>query len=85
MMNPAAVIKHPLSTEKGLKLTETQNTLIFIVDMKANKREIKKAIETMLKVKVEKVNTFINQGKKKAYVKLNDANKAIDIETQWSN
>ena len=85
MTNPAAIIKHPLSTEKGLKLTESQNTLIFIVDIKASKKEIKKAIETMLKVKVEKVNTFVNHGKKKAYVKLDAANKAIDIETQWSN
>ena len=84
-MKLEAVIKYPLSTEKGLKLTESQNTLIFIVDMKSTKREVKEAVETMLKVKVEKVNTFINQGKKKAYVKLNAANKAIDIETQWSN
>ena len=84
-MNPAKVIKYPLSTEKGLNLTESQNTLIFIVDSKATKNDVKKSVEKMLNVKVEKVNTFINQGKKKAYVKLDSANKAIDIETQWSN
>ena len=58
------------------------NKLIFIVDKKAKKPEIKKAIEEIFKVKVLKVNTLITKGKKKAYVKLSPDTPAIDIATQ---
>ena len=62
---------------------EAENKLIFVVDRKANKQEIKQAIEEMFKVKVMKVNTTIGpDGKKKAYVKLNDDTPAIDVATK---
>jgi len=76
------VIKYPVSTEKGIKLMETENKLIFVVDTNSTKREIKKSVESMFNVKVESVNTFINQGKKRAYVKIGKDTPAINVATQ---
>ncbi|MFH1063480.1 MAG: 50S ribosomal protein L23 [Candidatus Woesearchaeota archaeon] len=76
------IIKHPLSTEKSIRLMESENKLIFIVDLKAKKHEIKEAIEKTFKVKVIKVNTLVTpQGEKKAYVKLSPETPALDIAT----
>lgn len=77
-----AVIKYPLSTEKSVKLMESENKLVFIVGKSATKPEIKKEISEMFKVKVLKVTTSIQKGKKKAYIKLAPENRAIDIATQ---
>ena len=52
------VIKYPLATEKSIRLMEARNTLIFIVDKKSKKEEIKKSIESAYNVKVTKVNTY---------------------------
>ena len=77
-----SIIKYPLSTEKSLRLMESENKLIFVVDKKASKQEIKKAIEEIFKAKVIKVNTLINQdGIKRAYVKFSMETPAIDIAT----
>ncbi len=82
-MEEHKIIKHPLSTEKSIRLMEAENKLIFIVDNKAKKKDIKKAAESLFNVKVEKINTFIDtKGKKRAYVKLNKDNPAIDVATQ---
>jgi len=76
------VIKYPVSTEKGIKLMETENKLIFVVDNNSTKLQIKKTVESMFNVKVEAVNTFINQGKKRAYVKIGKDTPAINVATQ---
>lgn len=82
IMEPTDVIKYPLSTEKSLRLMESENKLIFVVDLKAKKADIKKAIETLFKVKVEKVNTFISvKGDKRAYIKFSNETPAIDVAT----
>ena len=82
-MDPYDIIKHPLSTEKSIRLMETDNKLIFVVNKKSSKKEIKKAIEEMFKVEVASVNTFVNpEGEKRAYVKFSSKNPAIDIATQ---
>ena len=72
----------PLSTEKSVKLMDSDNKITFIVDKKSTKKEIKEAMENNFKVKVEKVNTLIQKGKKKAYIKLSKDNPAIDIATK---
>jgi large subunit ribosomal protein L23 len=83
------VIRRPLITEKGLGVKETQNTLVFEVDQKATKTEVKQAVETLFKVKVSDVRTSTVEGKerrrgrftgyrpdwKKAYVRLKDGQK----------
>ncbi len=63
MISPYQIIKKPLITEKGSMLREQSNKYIFEVDMRANKIEIKKAVEKAFKVKVLKVNTLIQHGK----------------------
>ena len=81
-MEAYQIIKYPLSTEKTIRLMESENKLVFIVDKRAKKKEIKKALEELFKVKIEKVNTFISQkGNKKAYVTLHKETPAIDIAT----
>merc|ERR1712157_557229 len=64
------VIIHPLNTESAMKKIEENNTLVFIVDTKANKRQIKEAIGKMYEpIEVSKINTLIRpDGQKKAYV-----------------
>ncbi len=83
MKDPYTVIKHPIATEKAVRLMEAENKLIFMVDLKTNKTEIKQAIEEIFKAKVIKVTTAITpEGKKKAYVKLAPETPAIDIATR---
>ena len=57
------VIIKPYQTEASLGLSEKKNQYTFIVQANANKIEIRKAIETMFKVSVVKVNTIIVKGK----------------------
>ncbi|HZQ90631.1 MAG TPA: 50S ribosomal protein L23 [Terriglobales bacterium] len=84
MKSPYQVILQPVITEKGLGVKETEATLVFRVAAKASKTEIKQAVQTVFKVKVDSVRTANFQGKerrrgkfagyrpdwKKAYVKL---------------
>ncbi|RLE89333.1 MAG: 50S ribosomal protein L23 [Thermoprotei archaeon] len=79
-MDPYKVIIRPVATEKAVNLVETNNTLTFIVDIKATKHQIKKAIEEIFGVKVLKVNTLITpRGEKKAYIKLSPEYSASEI------
>ncbi len=77
-----SIIKYPLSTEKAVRLMQTENKLVFVVDRKANKAEIKKAIEGLFKAKVLRVNTQINhKGQKIAYVKFSQDSPAMEVGT----
>ncbi len=77
------IIIAPVVTEAALELIEKENKLTFIVDRRANKPTIKKAVESLFKVKVDKVNTLITpNGRKKAYVKLSPEYSAADIATK---
>jgi len=80
-MESLRVIKYPLATEKSIRLMEAENKLIFVVDTKATRADIKKAIEEVFKAKVDKVNTLVTNGKKRAYVKFAKETPAIDIAT----
>ena len=81
-MDPYKIVKYPLSTEKSIRLMESQNKLIFVVDIDADKKMIKNAVEEMFKVKVDNVKTHIQKGGKKAYVRFSSENPAIDIATK---
>lgn len=82
-MDPYKIVKYPLTTEKSVRFMEAENKLTFIVSIKSTKKEIKKAMESMFKVKVIKVNTMIsNKGIKKAYITLSAETPAIDVATQ---
>ena len=63
--HPAQILKRPLLTEKGTKLAEDHNQILFEVATNANKVEIRRAVEKVYDVKVEHVNTQIVRGKLK--------------------
>jgi large subunit ribosomal protein L23 len=87
------VIRRPLITEKAGLLRETMNVMAFEVDGRANKVEIKRAVETQFKVKVAEVRVANMHGKlrrqgrfsghrsdwKKAFVRLAPGEKAVDF------
>lgn len=59
------IIKEPIITEKSMQLVETNNSYTFVVDRKANKVEIKKAVEQIFEVTVVSVRTVNVPAKKK--------------------
>lgn len=76
-------LSHPITTEKAVRLMESQNKLSFMVAKDASKSDVKKAVEEQFKVKVVKVTTLITPlGKKKAFIKLAPENPAIDVATK---
>ncbi len=82
-MEPFKVIKNPISTEKAVRLLERENKLLFIVDKKASKTDIKEAVQKLFNVKVVNVHTLNDfEGKKRAYVKLSAETPAIDVATE---
>jgi len=76
------MIIKPITTEKAVRLIEAENTLLFKVGLRDKKPEIKKQVEEMFKVKVEKVRVLIKGNQKFAYIKLNEKNPAIDVATK---
>ncbi|MFT4312796.1 MAG: 50S ribosomal protein L23 [Candidatus Woesearchaeota archaeon] len=77
------VVKYAVSNEKSIRLMESENKLVFVVDKKANKADIKSAIESFFKVKVESVRTLhARDGTKRAYVRFAIENPAIDVATE---
>ncbi|XP_055140695.2 large ribosomal subunit protein uL23-like [Symphalangus syndactylus] len=73
-----AIIKFPLTTESAKKI-EDNNTLVFIMDVKANKHQIKQAVKTLYDIDVAKVNTLIRPDGEKAYVRLAPDYDALDV------
>lgn len=59
------IICYPIITERSTALREGMNKVLFIVNSYANKIQVKRAVEELLKVKVEKVNVISVPGKKK--------------------
>ena len=63
-----------------MKKIEDNNTLVFIVDRRANKPQVKAAVQRLYSVKVIKVNSMIRpDGKKKAFVRLAADCDALDV------
>ena len=87
------IIRRPLITEKAGIIRETMNIMAFEVDSRANKIEIRRAVETQFKVKVAEVRVANMHGKlrrqgrfagrrsdwKKAFVRLAPGEKAVDF------
>ena len=92
-MNANQIIRRPLVTEKSTTLREDSNIIAFEVDPKANKIQVKDAVEKLFNVKVEEVRLFNVRGKmkrmgrfegkrrdwRKAYVRLKAGEKAPDF------
>jgi large subunit ribosomal protein L23 len=67
-------------TEVTSRILETENKLVFVVNSAATKADIKRAIEELYEVLVEKVNVAITpKGEKKAFVRLHPDYKAVDV------
>ena len=93
MNNYRDVIKAPIITEKSATLKGNGNVVVFIVDPKANKVQIKQAVEKIFNVRVESVNTInvkprkkrvgryagLTNRKKKAIVKLKEGS-SIELD-----
>jgi large subunit ribosomal protein L23 len=89
MKSAYQIIRRPVITEKGLGVKETEQTLVFEVAARATKTEIKEAVQSIFKVKVDHVRTANFLGKerrrgkftgfrpdwKKAYVRLKTGEK----------
>ncbi len=79
-METHSIIKHPLTTESVMKKIEYNNTLVFLVNNKANKHQIKVSEKKLNDINVAKVNALIRpNGKKKAYVRLAADYNALNI------
>jgi len=81
--DPYSILIRPIASEKAVGMIERENKLVFIVQRKANKQIIKRAVEEAFGVRVESVRTLITpQGLKKAYVKLKPEFKASDVASR---
>jgi large subunit ribosomal protein L23Ae len=79
-MDNHRIVVSPLTTETAMKKIEDINTLAFVCDVLATKKQIKSAVEALYDVKVQSVNTLIRpDGKKKAYVRLTKDFDALDV------
>jgi large subunit ribosomal protein L23 len=92
-MNAHDVIRRPIVTEKSTTMRETGNVIAFEVATRANKIDVKRAVEELFKVKVADVRLFNIRGKmkrmgrnvgkrpdwRKAYVRLQEGQKAPDF------
>jgi large subunit ribosomal protein L23 len=92
-MNANQIIRRPLVTEKSTTQRDEENVLAFEVDGKANKIQVKNAVEELFKVKVQEVRIFNVRGKmrrmgrwegkkrdwRKAYVRLQAGEKAPEF------
>lgn len=58
-MDAFNIIKFPLTSESAMKKIEDNNTLVFIVHLRANKHHVKAAVKKMYDINVAKVNTLI--------------------------
>lgn len=76
-------LKYPILSEKGVYLVQKSNTLVFIVDMSATKKQIREELEKNFNVKVGSVRTMVTlDGVKKAYVRLKEG-KAEDVAAKY--
>ncbi len=79
-MDATEVVLYPLMTESASLMVEKDNKLIFVVNPKSDKSDVKRAVEELYAVKVAKVTVQLTpHGEKKAFVKLDPKFKASDV------
>ena len=78
--DPFDIIKFVVMTEKAIQLIEGQNKLVLVVERGAEKKDIKKAVESAFSANVSNVQTMIDQlGRKKAFVRFAKPGEAGEI------
>jgi large subunit ribosomal protein L23Ae len=79
-MDQYRILKYPLTTESAMKKIEDHNTLVFIVDLQANKHHISNAVKKMYNIPALRINTLVRaDGYKKAFVRLPEDYDALDV------
>jgi len=79
-VKPEDVISYPMMTEVASRLIESENKLVFVVNTKATKLDVKQAVEQLYQVKVKDVNIAKSaKGEKKAFVRLQPESSATDV------
>jgi ribosomal protein L23 len=74
------ILKYPLATEKSVGMIEKNNVIVYIVDFRATKPEIRKEFEDTFNVKVSAVRTLNTPtNTKKAFIKLSKGYNASDV------
>eukprot|EP00178_Gracilaria_changii_P027028 TRINITY_DN83988_c0_g1_i1.p1 TRINITY_DN83988_c0_g1~~TRINITY_DN83988_c0_g1_i1.p1 ORF type:complete len:153 (-),score=34.87 TRINITY_DN83988_c0_g1_i1:17-475(-) len=77
------IIRYPSHTEAALKMVEERDTIVFIVDPRANKKQIKEAVKKLYEIKSKRVNTLIKpDGTKKAFVKIDPSQETLEIASK---
>lgn len=76
------ILEKMKATEKIVRQIEADNCLVFMVDRAVSKPTIKKEVEELFDVKVQKIRTHTLKNKKQAYVKLKAEFPAIDLATK---
>jgi len=76
------ILIKPLMTEKSVKMIEIENKIVFIVDRRASRDEIKNEFEKTFDAKVKSVNTHIKKNLKIAFIKLKGENAAANVATK---
>ncbi|EAN30524.1 60S ribosomal protein L23a [Theileria parva strain Muguga] len=75
-----SIVRYPLTTESAMKMIEELNTLVFVVDPRANKAKVAKAVSQLYDITPVHVNTLIRpDGQKKAFVRLSPDQDALDV------
>ena len=83
LLDPWTILLYPLLTEKAIGKIESENKLVFIVNRKSSKKQIRWATEKAFNVKVVNVKTLIDRkGRKKAWIKLSKKYPAAEIATR---
>ena len=72
----------PVVTEKAVMMIERENALTLQTEKEKTKEEIKKEVEELFNVKVDKIRILIRGNKKNAYIKLKKEFPAIDVATK---
>jgi len=81
MSDIRTIIQKPIITEKGAQLKEASNKYVFKVHPKANKRQIKQAIEKLFSVNVINIKTAIYKGKRSTV--MNRAGRFSGMKPTW--
>ena len=81
--DPWKVLMFPQLAEKSMNMVEMENKLVFIVNKKATKQQVREAVEKQFKVRTIGVNLHVTRkGQKKAMIKLHQDDSAADIASR---
>lgn len=75
-----SVLLYPVSTEKALNMIDRNNTILYVVDQRSTKGQVKKEFEQTFGVRVASINTSTTmKNTKKAYIRMKPEFKASDV------